>query len=47
LRGRKSAKEKSFMLPSYGGEAAIDGVETTVATARTIGRLAAHPMSRG
>lgn len=33
------------MLPSYGGEAAIDGVETAIATARTIGRLAARPMS--
>ena len=29
------------MLPSCGGEAAIDGVETAIATARTIGRLAA------
>ncbi len=27
------------MFPSCGGEAAIDGVETTIATARTIGRL--------
>ncbi|MGD0332693.1 MAG: hypothetical protein ABSA90_05490 [Xanthobacteraceae bacterium] len=34
------------MLPSYGGsEAAVDGVETAIATARTIGRLAARPMS--
>ena len=29
------------MLLSYCGEAAIDGVETAIATARTIGRLAA------
>ncbi len=29
------------MLPSYGGDAAIDGAETGIATARTIGRLAA------
>jgi hypothetical protein len=35
------------MLLSYGGEAAIDGVETAIATARTIGRLAARLMSCG
>ncbi len=29
------------MFPSYCGEAGIDGVETAIATAQTIGRLAA------
>jgi hypothetical protein len=47
LRGRESAKEKIFMLLSYGDEVAIDGVKTAIATARTIGGLAARPMSCG